>query len=307
MKEKSCGTVLWTVKDNVIHYVLLKARDGYCGFPKGHVEAGESEHETALRETREETSIRAEIVGDFRRETVYKMRNGNEKTVVNSYTVVMYQDTIKNLMKISNVRHLLVEFGKTGKDDNGNAVTSADDKAAAKAKATELYEQWQKDGGTEEKLIELTDKCLEDLTAKDGGLLENITPDTNYVENFLKWSIDPERKKGDSEVIETEYGYHIMYFVDHSDLNYRDFMINNTLINEAMDKWYEETLKTVTATNKDIEKLDMVVNNNLPYFAVLPSTIINVALLPFSSSVTRVPFFNSPSNFTKLSALSLPR
>ena len=54
-----------------------------------------------------------------------------------------------------------------------------------------------------------------------------------------------------------------MYFVDHSDLNYRDFMINNTLINEAMDKWYEETLKTVTATSKDIEKLDMVVNNNL--------------------------------------------
>ena len=83
MKEKSCGTVLYTVKDNVIHYVLLKARDdGYCGFPKGHVEAGESEHETALRETWEETSIRAEIVGDFRREVTYTMKNGNEKTVV---------------------------------------------------------------------------------------------------------------------------------------------------------------------------------------------------------------------------------
>ena len=83
MKEKSCGTVLYTVKDNVIHYVLLKAHDdGYCGFPKGHVEAGESEHETALRETWEETSIRAEIVGDFRREVTYTMKNGNEKTVI---------------------------------------------------------------------------------------------------------------------------------------------------------------------------------------------------------------------------------
>ena len=83
MKEKSCGTVLYTVKDNVVHYVLLKARDdGYCGFPKGHVEAGESEHETALRETWEETSIRAEIVGDFRREVTYTMKNGKEKTVM---------------------------------------------------------------------------------------------------------------------------------------------------------------------------------------------------------------------------------
>jgi len=92
MKEKSCGTVLYTVKDNVIYYVLLRATDGYCGFPKGHVEAGENEQETALRETREETSIRAEIVGDFRRETVYKMRNGNEKTVV--YFLARYSDQI---------------------------------------------------------------------------------------------------------------------------------------------------------------------------------------------------------------------
>ena len=42
MKEKSCGTVLYTVKDNVIHYLLIKATDTYCGFPKGHVEAGET-------------------------------------------------------------------------------------------------------------------------------------------------------------------------------------------------------------------------------------------------------------------------
>jgi ADP-ribose pyrophosphatase YjhB (NUDIX family) len=59
MKEKSCGTVLYTVKENVIHYLLIRATDTYCGLPKGHVEAGETEHETALRETREETSIRA--------------------------------------------------------------------------------------------------------------------------------------------------------------------------------------------------------------------------------------------------------
>lgn len=82
MKEKSCGTVLYTVQDNVIYYVLLKAGAGFCGFPKGHVEAGESERETALRETWEETSIRAEIVGDFRREVSYTFHRNREKTVV---------------------------------------------------------------------------------------------------------------------------------------------------------------------------------------------------------------------------------
>ena len=91
MKEKSCGTVLYTVIDNVIYYVLLKVKNGgYCGFPKGHVEAGESEHETALRETWEETSIRAEIVGDFRREVNYTFGRNRNKTVV--YFLARYSD-----------------------------------------------------------------------------------------------------------------------------------------------------------------------------------------------------------------------
>jgi hypothetical protein len=123
--------------------------------------------------------------------------------------------------------------------------------------------QWQEAGGTEEELIKLTDKCLEDKTAGDGGLLENITPDTNFVKNFLNWSIDSKREKGDNEVIETEHGYHIMYFVDHSDMTYRDYMINNTMIDEEMNKWYDETLETITTTDKDFGKLDKVVADNL--------------------------------------------
>ena len=89
MKEKSCGTILYTYIDGVRHYVLLRARDGYCGFPKGHVEGDESEAETALRETWEETSIRAAIKDGFREEDSYVMPSGNDKTVV--YFVASYE------------------------------------------------------------------------------------------------------------------------------------------------------------------------------------------------------------------------
>ena len=83
MLEKSCGTIPYTMLDGVIHYLLVRAKDdGYCGFPKGHVEVGESEEETALRETMEETSISVTINRDFRYETSYRMPNGNDKTVV---------------------------------------------------------------------------------------------------------------------------------------------------------------------------------------------------------------------------------
>ncbi len=39
MIEKSCGTIPYTIKDGTIYYLLLKALDdGYCGFPKGHID-----------------------------------------------------------------------------------------------------------------------------------------------------------------------------------------------------------------------------------------------------------------------------
>lgn len=208
----------------------------------------------------------ARVEGDakaFPVESTTTDANGNEVTVVNSYTVVMYQSTIKNLMQLANVRHLLVGFETTGKDADGKAITTEEDKANAKAKAQELYDQWLADGGSEENLIELTENCLSDGTASDGGLLEDITPDTNYVENFLNWSIDADRTKGDHEIVETEYGYHIMYFVDYSDINYRDYMINNTLVTNAMNEWYENALKDVTASIKDINKMDKIVGDNL--------------------------------------------
>ena len=63
--------------------MLIKAKDdGYCGFPKGHVEADESEEETALRETLEETSVNVQINRDFRYEISYQMGNGSTKTVI---------------------------------------------------------------------------------------------------------------------------------------------------------------------------------------------------------------------------------
>ena len=82
MQERSCGTVLFTVTDGEPKYLLIRARDGYCGFPKGHMEQGETEQQTALREVKEETCVQAEIIYGFRRVVVYRMPNGNQKRVV---------------------------------------------------------------------------------------------------------------------------------------------------------------------------------------------------------------------------------
>jgi len=82
MVERSCGTVPYTVIDGKVRFLLIAGGDGYCGFPKGHMECGESERETALRETWEETSVRVSLKDGFVREAAYPIGRGKTKRVV---------------------------------------------------------------------------------------------------------------------------------------------------------------------------------------------------------------------------------
>lgn len=82
--EKSCGGVVFTRRDDEILYVIIRHRGGHCGFPKGHMESGETEQETALREIREEVGLIVDLVGGFRAEERYALpgKNGIMKQVV---------------------------------------------------------------------------------------------------------------------------------------------------------------------------------------------------------------------------------
>ena len=82
-REKSCGAVVFTRDGGETRYVIVENLAGInYGLPKGHVEAGETEIETALREIKEETALDVRLVGDFRTETTYALGGGVLKTVV---------------------------------------------------------------------------------------------------------------------------------------------------------------------------------------------------------------------------------
>ena len=81
--EKSCGAlVVHREQDNYFILMIRHKAGGHRSFPKGHMEAGETEYATALREVMEETSSRIAIVSDFRSTVSYSPSPGVMKEVV---------------------------------------------------------------------------------------------------------------------------------------------------------------------------------------------------------------------------------
>ena len=83
--EKSCGAVVFTRASGNIKYVIIESKSGIHGFPKGHVEGGETELATALREVREETGLSVCIIDGFRKELEYSFKRSGE--IINKQTV----------------------------------------------------------------------------------------------------------------------------------------------------------------------------------------------------------------------------
>ena len=71
--EKSCGGVVFTRENGEVRYVIIRHRTGHCGFPKGHMEPGETEAQTALREIREEVGLSCTLLEGFRQQDQYPL------------------------------------------------------------------------------------------------------------------------------------------------------------------------------------------------------------------------------------------
>jgi len=100
----------------------------------------------------------------------------------------------------ASVRHILVSITDSVKD------------ADAKKKAEEILAEYNKGDKTSEAFGKLATKYTEDTgSAEAGGLYENF-PKGQMVKEFEDWSFDAARKNGDTGIVKTSYGYHIMYF-----------------------------------------------------------------------------------------------
>ena len=82
IREKSCGAVVWYETAGKRLYLIEEMRGGHFAMPKGHVEPGETEAQTAEREIREETGLRVVPDTGFRASNSYSPYPGCWKEVV---------------------------------------------------------------------------------------------------------------------------------------------------------------------------------------------------------------------------------
>lgn len=141
-------------------------------------------------------------------------------------SVVLYVDEHISDDYTVAVRHILIKAS----DDAGFA--------DAKKKAEDILAEWKAGEATEASFGELAAQYSEDGNAADGGLYTDIYQG-QMVANFDAWCFDESRKPGDTGIVLTDYGYHVMYFVENEGLSYLS-EIQSKLENDAFSKWYSE-------------------------------------------------------------------
>lgn len=145
----------------------------------------------------------------------YLTENTDEETAgayYDAHADLFAADRVRKANNVS-VRHILIK-PEGEQDENGSYPEEA--WAAAEATANEILAQWQEDP-TEDNFAALAnEKSADGGSNTTGGLYEDFNSST-MVEEFTDWSFDPARAYGDTGIVKTTYGYHIMFFVGQTE------------------------------------------------------------------------------------------
>ena len=208
------------------------------------------------------------------------------------YTVYMMSEPVHTApdAKTYDVRHILISFPKAEegkeeekKDDVEVELLDASaydvtvdidvdlektgDKETYK-KAQDILKEYLDGDKTENAFAELAKKYSEDSNAEQGGIYTGVT-EGRMVKEFESWSLAKDRKYGDVGIVESSYGYHIMYHVGAETTTWKD-VIKTDLATEKYNDFAEKIIKedNVKIENEDTAVIELA-NEELNRFAKL--------------------------------------
>ena len=166
-------------------------------------------------------------------------------TDTDNSTVTVYMlasEPSRDESKTANVRQILFTESVWGSSEK------------ALEKAEEVLAEFEAGDKSEESFRLLALAYSEDAGSYyNGGMYENILPG-QMVETFNDWCFDESRTAGDVDIIETDYGYHIMYYVGEG-LDSWQSSVSGAIITEKFNEFSEEV-----TTGYPVEFDDSVLN-----------------------------------------------
>lgn len=200
-----------------------------------------------------------------------------EDTSNNAYYVVYFKDRYLDHTKTVDVRQILIsadtsssdaaetdetETAATGETETAETESAEaqeqakeDAKAAAKVKAEQILKDWKSGDATEDSFAELAKTYSDDTGSNTNGGLYEAVKEGQMVTNFNDWCFDATRKPGDTGIVESDYGYHIIYFIGE-DAEEWHVNIEDTITSNKLNDY----MSNLTA---DIEVKDS--RNHVPY------------------------------------------
>ena len=142
---------------------------------------------------------------------------------------------------VVDIRHIML-YPENGKmSASGTVYYSQEDWDECLAQAEKLLSTWKNGEMTEDSFAELAKEHSEDTTTKSKGGLYTDVEKGDLMKAIDTWCFDAARKTGDYTLVKTDYGYHLIYFVEAEEVWHAE--VRTTLRTQMGQEMVDETLK----------------------------------------------------------------
>ena len=177
------------------------------------------------------------------------------------YILYMIKPTYRDDSTIPvDVRHILYQADENAEDQDAAL-------AAAKAKADAALKKINESPTKLDTFLEICAAESTDTGSNTNGGLYEYVGRGQYVAEFEAWALDPNRKEGDVAVVETDYGYHVMYFEKAHTKPMWQITIGQKLASDALTAKLNEAFKSpqyaIPANSVEYQKLTQKVYDDI--------------------------------------------
>ena len=185
------------------------------------------------------------------------------------------------------VRHILIKFPDGAEKDTATKIKLLDPADydvtvdiniypevtadhALYMQAQGVLEEYLAGDRTEESFAALAKKYSADGNAETGGIYTDV-PEGQMVSAFEGWALEENRAKGDVGIVETTYGYHVMYFVDREAVSDWKDTVKGEMVVSGVDEFIADLseryeLSLASGSDSELKKLYQA---NIDYYAAL--------------------------------------